>query len=599
MLSGGGVELTPWKPSGGGDWKGAARDSGTPSERKRVAGANAQANSFFRMLLGHETHGAEARAYLERRGVSAEMIETFELGYAPEGWDGLAKTIASKGWPLDDHVLAQVVKPRKQGDGHFDFLRHRLVFPILDGMGRPIAFGGRQLREEDDPKYLNSPETALFNKSATLYGLHAAKRPIMASRTAVIVEGYTDVIACHQAGATNVVAALGTALTAEHVRELRKYCDHVILVMDGDSAGQKAADRAVEVFLTGELDISMAVLPEGQDPDDLLSEGGLEAWETVLAQAADALDFAYNRASQRMDAQETLTGSQRAAEAFLNQVVDLGLTRTGQLRRAMIVRKLSTLLKIGESDVDKILRERSTRSSRSVAHSPSETQVSADYGEPWGPDSEPLGSVDESENYVHLSVADPGSGSKLKAVLIAERRFIAGLVRYNGLFATTLDDGRGLDEAIAASDFVEPNLGRLYQRIYDALAEGRGLTLASLLSDLAAEGEKQLSRLLTSAEFELPSEEPAPDAADSCESSPSPSGIHVMPPALIQETWTAAFRAMIARQQEHQYEQTRRALRSGSEDGNPAATDPVILAQKIAEHRRNNPSPGRIPRLRR
>ncbi len=600
-----GIELTPFKPAGGG---GAAQDPEKPSERKRIADVNGKTHAFFRMLLGHPTHGAQARAYLDRRGVTAEMIEAFELGYAPEGWDGLVKTIDAKGWNKADFELAQVIKARKQGGGHFDFLRHRLVFPILDALGRPIAFGGRVLSDEDDPKYLNSPETPLFNKSATLYGLHAAKKPIIDSKTAVIVEGYTDVIACHQAGATNVVAALGTALTGEHVRALRRYCEHVVLVMDGDAAGQKAADRAVEVFLTGDLDVSMAVLPGGKDPDELLAEQGLEAWNVVISEAADALEFAHRRTAAKMDAQDTLTGRQRVAEAFLNQVVDLGLARTGRLRRSLVVGRLAELLKVSEDEVDAILRERSPRSSRKVVHSPAPEEPPTDYGTPWGPDSEPIDSGDNEENYVHSDIAGSVSGSKLKKERIAERRFIAGLVRYNGLFATTLDDGRGLDEALAPGDFVDTDLGRLYQRVYDALAEGGGLTPAGMLTDLAAEGEMRLSAVLAQAVLELPDSQTTPVASSETPASntpPEPSAVLPpadLPPADLDEIWNVALQAIVLRRREKQYEEDRRALNAGTSQEAGAAgaeIDPVRLAQQLAEHRRNNPSPARMPRPRR
>ncbi len=599
-----GVELTPFRPAGAGS--APAADPGQPTERKRIADANGKTHAFFRMLLGHATHGAQARSYLEGRGVTAEMIEAFELGYAPQGWDGLVKTIDAKGWAKADFELAQVIKARNAGGnssgaGHFDFLRHRLVFPILDALGRPIAFGGRVLSADDEPKYLNSPETPLFNKSATLYGLHAAKKPIIDTKTAVIVEGYTDVIACHQAGATNVVAALGTALTGEHVRVLRRYCEHVIVVMDGDAAGQKAADRAVEVFLTGDLDVSMAVLPGGRDPDELLAAGGLEAWNAVLAQAADALEFAHQRTAAKMDAQGTLTGRQRVAEAFLNQVVDLGLARTGRLRRSLVVGRLAELLRIGEDEVDTILRERSPRSSRKVVHSPGPGETRADHGtrlvSPAGPDSEPLPGVDKDENYenyVDTGVADPGSRSRLKKERIAERRFIAGLVRYNGLFATTLDDGRGLDEALAPSDFVDTDLGRLYQRVYDTLAEGGAVTPAGMLADFAAEGEMRLSAVLAQAIVEWPEATVAEPSALPDPAPPPPSDLH--------ETWKAALDAMLLRHREWKYEQDRRALHAGSllgpQDG-PPGPDPVRLAQQLAEHRRNHPSPARMPRPRR
>ncbi len=326
-----GIELTPWKPDGRGG-AGEGENKG-PGERKRIAAANEQAVGFYKALLRHPQHGQDARDYLKRRGVSAEMIDKFGLGYAPDRWDGLVTMIRDKAWDKFGFEKASLIRAKKSGDGDFDFLRHRLIFPIFDAIGRPIAFGGRKLREEDEPKYLNSPETPLFNKSATLYGLHAAKKPIIDAKTAVIVEGYTDVIACHQAGATNVVAALGTALTPEHVRELRRYCEQVVLVMDGDAAGQKAADRAIQVFLTGDLDVSIAVLPGGSDPDDLMKSGGLDAWREVIARAQDALAFAFDRVQAKLDAAETVTGRQHAVEAFMDQLIQLGLTETGGVRR--------------------------------------------------------------------------------------------------------------------------------------------------------------------------------------------------------------------------------------------------------------------------
>ena len=236
-----GIRLEARGGRGGGEAK--------QGERGRISQANTLAVGFFRALYRHAEHGRSGREYVAKRGISPEMVEAFEIGYAPDRWDGLSMTIAQKNWDLGAFELAGLVKARERGgepasgeaSGHYDRLRHRLIFPIFDAIGRPIAFGGRKLREADEPKYLNSPETALFNKSATLYGLHLAKKPIIDSRTAVIVEGYTDVIACHQAGVRNVVATLGTALTAEHVRELRRYAEQVVLVFDGDAAVRKPA----------------------------------------------------------------------------------------------------------------------------------------------------------------------------------------------------------------------------------------------------------------------------------------------------------------------------------------------------------------------
>lgn len=598
-----GVELTPWQGRGTGI---GDQGSDQPSERKRIAAANEAAVSFFKALLKHETHGADARAYLERRGVTREMIDTFGLGYAPDRWDGLVTMIREKGWDKKGFELASLIRPRKTGDGDFDFLRHRLVFPIFDAIGRPIAFGGRKLREEDEPKYLNSPETPLFNKSATLYGLHAAKKPIIDSKTAVIVEGYTDVIACHQAGAKNVVAALGTALTPQHVRELRRYCEQVVLVMDGDAAGQKAADRAVEVFLTGDLDVSIAVLPGGKDPDELMKEGGLEAWDAVLGEAEDALGFAFNRVQAKLEDATTITGRQRLAEGFMNQLVELGLARMGGVRRAFVVNRLAAMLRMSEVEVDAALKARSPRHSR-----PLEDRVPmADSDRP--DDAENADSVAglaelaAYENDVHSGLANGQTRHRLQAVGRAEKRLIAALMRHNSLFHATLGDGSAIDEAISPAELVFADHRRLFGRVYGALADGRTVTLAGLLGDLAADAEHGLSRLATDADHELDQALHESDAEDETSD--------FEPVKLLM---LDAAEAVIRYRKEVQTQRLRQQLTRpdaapgppappgtpgtpGTPGAGPSADDAARQAELIhryVESRKSNPSPGRIARL--
>lgn len=588
-----GIELTPWKPDGRG---GDGGNSEGPTERKRIAAANESAVSFFKALLKHETHGADARAYLERRGVTQEMVDTFGLGYAPDRWDGLVTMVRERGWDKQGFELAQLIRPRKTGDGDFDFLRHRLVFPIFDAIGRPIAFGGRKLRDEDEPKYLNSPETPLFNKSATLYGLHAAKKPIIDSKTAVIVEGYTDVIACHQAGAKNVVAALGTALTAEHVRELRRYCEQVVLVMDGDAAGQKAADRAVQVFLTGNLDVSIAVMPAGQDPDELMKAGGLDAWQEVIAAAEDALVFAFTRMQANLDGASTITGRQRVAESFMNQLVELGLAQTGGVRRAFVVNRLSEMLHMSESEIDKALKERTPRSSRNTYQSEAENGGSADIV---GSDS-----ADIAENNDADGLAIGQNRHRLQAVGKAERRFIAALVRHNNLFHATLSDGSAIDEAISPAELAHPEHRRLYERVYSALADGQAVDLRGLCGDLAIDGEHALTQLVTTADAELerllpPPEAPENDqaAADATDHEP----ISDYEP--VKATLLDAAQTVIHYQQETHTQQLRQDLMRPAPDdptGTPttdAAARQAELLRRYVESRKANPSPGRIARL--
>jgi DNA primase len=275
-----GVELTPWKPgAAAGAAAGSQEQRGGGAPRQEVLAANRAAADFFERMLAREDLGRAAREVIARRGISPEMVESFRLGAAPEMWDGLQRTISHKNAPAGPFLAAGLLKQRNEG-GLYDAFRNRLMFPIQDQTGAVVAFGARRINEEDEPKYLNSPDSVVFNKSATLYGLHQAARTIQRTRTAIVTEGYMDVIACHQAGVTNAVAALGTAMTRENAKILRRLCDTVVLLFDGDEAGQRAADRAVEVFFAEPVDVRIAVLPPdagAKDPDELLKqEGGRE-----------------------------------------------------------------------------------------------------------------------------------------------------------------------------------------------------------------------------------------------------------------------------------------------------------------------------------
>lgn len=335
-----GVELTPRKRSDAGE--GAEQSDAPAASRADLIRANSTALGFFRTILRHAEHGASARGVIERRGVSPEMVELFQLGAAPDRWDGLLKTIESKCLPTGWFEQAGLLKPRETG-GLYDALRNRLVFPIHDQIGRPIAFGARRIDDEDEPKYLNSPESTLFDKSSTLYGLHQAHRAIQNERTAIVTEGYTDVIACHQAGIHNVVATLGTALTTRHAPILRRVCDQVILLFDADDAGAKAADRAIEVFFAEPVDVKIAILPHGKDPDELFRmEGGVEMFKQAVADADDALEYRFRRLGKRLEGLG-LSARTRLIEEDLATLVDLGLNRVAPIRRRLITRRLASL----------------------------------------------------------------------------------------------------------------------------------------------------------------------------------------------------------------------------------------------------------------
>jgi DNA primase len=353
-----GIELTPFVPARAAeaDAAGPALDS-PPSgvvSRADLIRANASTASFFRALLAHPQHGEPGRTVIARRGIAPEMVDSFQIGLSPDRWDGLLLTIQKHGaGETRAFFEAGLLKQRDSG-GYYDAFRHRLMFPIHDQLGRVIAFGGRRLREEDDPKYLNSPETRIFQKAGTLYGLFQASRSIQAARTAIITEGYTDTIACHQAGFSNAVATLGTALTRQHAAVLRRLCDTVILLFDGDQAGQKAADRAVEVFFAEELDVKIATLSrytDAKDPDELLKrEGGKELLQRALDSAADILEYRYDRIL------ESLKGAgdaalHRATQAELDRLVQLGLNNLPVMWRMKIIKRVARITGLDERTV--------------------------------------------------------------------------------------------------------------------------------------------------------------------------------------------------------------------------------------------------------
>jgi DNA primase len=294
---------------------------------------------------------------IEKRQVSPEMVARFQLGASPDMWDGLLKLIQSKKLEIKPFLGASLVRAREGGNSYFDFFRNRLMFPIHDQAGYVIGFGARKLREEDEPKYLNSPETILFNKSETLYGIHQAADTIRKSEQAILVEGYMDVIACHQAGLTNAVAALGTSLTAQGATRLARQCNSVVLLFDGDEAGAKAADRAVEVFFASPMDVKIATLTAARargeitakDPDELLKQpGGADKLRAIIAQASDALEYRMARLRQRLSAMSGTAKSQ-AVEEELKRLAELGLSRIAPIRREMVLKQIAVALGVSES----------------------------------------------------------------------------------------------------------------------------------------------------------------------------------------------------------------------------------------------------------
>jgi DNA primase len=276
-----GVELEPENP----------RATRARTEREAMYEANRVAAAYFARMLAGE-RGAAARAYCARRGFTDATIERFALGYAPDSWSGLVAELERNGVDLDVAATAGLVKSGQRG--YYDFYRNRLMVPTYSTTGEVIAFGGRAIGD-GEPKYLNTATTPVYTKGHHLFALNLARRAAQADRTAIVVEGYLDCIALHQAGFENAVAALGTSFTAEQAAELRKYAEYVFLCFDGDAAGSAAATKAIDVASkvvedTGSS-VRIVLVPAGEDPDSFVRTHGAGAFRRLLDDAKPALEF--------------------------------------------------------------------------------------------------------------------------------------------------------------------------------------------------------------------------------------------------------------------------------------------------------------------
>ena len=260
-------------------------------ERERLLRVTEVACEFYHRLLVEDPAGKPARSYLRQRGFDGELARQFQLGWAPAGWEALSTHLQEKGFdPKWARDLLGLIRASNEGRGDYDLFRRRLLFPILDERGRPVAFGGRIL-EGDGPKYINSPESPIYHKGRVLYGLYQARDAMRHKGEAIVVEGYFDQLALYRAGFHNTVATCGTALTPDHVRLLKRFADRVLLLFDQDAAGNKATFRAMEVLLPEGLQVSVVTLEPGEDPDSFLRNHDAQQMQQRLDSARSVVEM--------------------------------------------------------------------------------------------------------------------------------------------------------------------------------------------------------------------------------------------------------------------------------------------------------------------
>lgn len=263
-------------------------------KKKEILRANQFAVQFFHEEFLKLPANHPAAQYAEKRGLSKEIVEKFKIGYADAAWDSLIHHLSSKGISISLMEEAKLIKARATGTGHYDLFRERLMFPIFDTKGDPIAFGGRILGS-GDVKYLNSPETLVFSKSKTLYGLSETSKYIRAADQVFVVEGYMDLIALYRAGVQNVVAPMGTALTADQARMLRRQTKNVVVLFDGDDPGINAAEKSLPVLLEAETHPYGLILPDEMDPDEYIEQHGVEEFKRLLQQTPELFSMILHR----------------------------------------------------------------------------------------------------------------------------------------------------------------------------------------------------------------------------------------------------------------------------------------------------------------
>ncbi|MEX0704184.1 MAG: DNA primase [Planctomycetales bacterium] len=445
------------------------RSSQSGDDKASLYDVLAWAEREFHHCLKTSAAAEAARGYLASRGFSTATIDEFRLGYHPAEWEWLQQRARGK-FSTEQLFAARLVRERSGGNGHYDDFRERVLFPIRDAQGRTVAFGGRILPgndRPDAPKYLNSPESELFAKSRLLYGFDVAKESIRRSQTAVVVEGYTDCTVAHQYGLSNVVATLGTALTETHVANLKRFARTVVLVFDGDEAGQRAAERSIAAFLAQELDLRILTLPGNADPAEFLAEQGTEAWGKLAIEAPEAWEFKL-RAAIAQYGLDSVDSRQRVMDDMLGLLAQAPRL-AGTAREDLILARLAQRLLLQEQVVRRRLKEiRGRAGQRSAPAQPVRVDgqhARGDAGFFTGPGGRPTRDDKLECELLEILLTDPTTAQTLQV-------------------------------EVAPEEFGNEHLGRLLRFCYDLAERGTEPSFDTVMAALEDPAMKRLGALI-------------------------------------------------------------------------------------------------------
>ncbi len=456
-----------------GEWVGIYPDKNSLSEKEKteisrkntIYKINREAAIFYYKNL-HKKHLFGLR-YLYRRGLDIRTIKKFGLGYADDQWDSLNSYLLDKGYDQKSICDAGLAIEKKNKDGFYDRFRKRIIFPIFNATGKIIGFGGRAIDTETIPKYLNSPETPVFQKGSHLYGLNFAKRAVGLEKQIIVVEGYMDVLSLYQHGFKNVVASLGTSLTKQHVELLKRYASEILIAYDADAAGQAATLRGLDLFSEAGCSLRIIQFPEGQDPDEFILKNGNQAFADKILQASPLVDYKIMLAKQQNDL----------------------ATAEGKIQFVRAVTKIIRQLK-SSVEKDAYIQKVAQESQISIEAIQSEVYGNSHYlylneKKPIFSNAKYRSKSDRHNNRYKIKPVQPIQKSRH---IEAERCLLKILITYPESFPK-------IHEIISYDDFTDSTHGKIAKIIYDLYIEKRSISLEAIQNQLTEDENKVFEQI--------------------------------------------------------------------------------------------------------
>jgi len=425
-------------------------DTSWRDNRRRLSELNREAARWFHQMLW-EPAGAEGLAYFQRRELQRGTIRRYGLGYAPNRWDGLLNAMLEKGFTKQELLTAGLAVSNQRG-GLYDRFRGRVMFPIIDVKGEVIAFGGRVL-DDSQPKYLNSPDTPLFNKSRNLFSLNQAKK--VGQGRLLLAEGYMDVIALNQAGFPEAVASLGTSLTPDQAKLMRRYAETVYICYDADGAGQAAATRAIDILRAADLKIKIIRIPDAKDPDEFIRKNGPEAFRSLLDSSESHMDFMIRRARSGFD-----LGSDEGRLEYLKKTVQTLAGVTNPIERDIFASRLASETGVGKDAIlAEIARAAASARKRAKAEEQRRSMTPVHTAQP------------QLRSVRYDNVRSARSEEGVIALLLAEPELC------------TMARNRGLKQSDFTSEFLGKTYGLLQEKSQEGMSAGTAVLQQALTAD--------------------------------------------------------------------------------------------------------------------